>query len=202
VLGLALTAPAAGQGVAQWSGEIMEASRRFGVPRQWISRVMQAESGGHLALNGAPITSRAGAMGLMQLMPGTWAEMRRLHGLGPDPYEPRDNILAGTAYLKRMYERFGYPGVFVAYNAGPEWYARHLATGAPLARETVAYVAAVAGRTGSMVPAASRSAEAELAAKPQTLFVALSSRSAAPGEADRPERSLLFVSLGGHASPQ
>lgn len=94
-------------------------------------------------LGGRPITSHAGAMGLMQLMPGTWADMRAAHGLGADAHDPRDNILAGTAYLRAMYDRFGYPGLFAAYNAGPARYARHLATGRRLPGETVAYVAAV-----------------------------------------------------------
>ncbi|WP_410468066.1 lytic transglycosylase domain-containing protein [Sphingomonas sp. JC676] len=62
-------------------------------------------------LDGRPITSRAGAMGLMQLMPGTWIEMRTVLGLGTDPFDPRDNILAGTCYLGRMYDRFNYPGM-------------------------------------------------------------------------------------------
>jgi soluble lytic murein transglycosylase-like protein len=106
---------------------------------------MRAESGGRTHLDGRPIVSRAGAMGLMQLMPGTWREMRAALGLGHDPHQPRDNILAGTAYLRAMYDRFGYPGLFAAYNAGPARYAAHLATGRRLPRETVAYVASVAG---------------------------------------------------------
>ena len=84
-------------------------------------------------------------MGLMQLMPGTWRRMRTVHGLGPNPHDPRDNILAGTAYLRAMYDRFGYPGLFAAYNAGPARYADHLATGRKLPRETIAYVARIAG---------------------------------------------------------
>jgi soluble lytic murein transglycosylase-like protein len=106
---------------------------------------MRAESGGMTTLNGRPITSRAGAMGLMQLMPGTWSEMRRRLGLGGDPHDPRDNILAGTAYLRLMYDRFGYPGLFGAYNAGPGRYAEHLASGRPLPGETRAYLATVGG---------------------------------------------------------
>jgi soluble lytic murein transglycosylase-like protein len=156
---LALAAPAAGQGVEHWSAEIEEASARFGVPREWIRRVMQAESGGHVTLAGRPVTSRAGAMGLMQLMPGTWAEMRRAYELGLDPYAPRDNILAGAAYLRLMYERFGYPGLFAAYNAGPGRYAQHLTTGAALPPETVAYLRKVSGdrpvAAGSMPSSAS-----------------------------------------------
>lgn len=130
--------------VARWRPLIAEASRRFDVPEPWIVAVMQAESAGRTHLGGRPITSRAGAMGLMQVMPNTYAEMRRRYGLGPDPHAPRDNILAGTAYLRLMHDRFGYPGLFAAYNAGPGRYAEHLATGRPLPAETRAYIAQVA----------------------------------------------------------
>ena len=129
--------------IDRWSPLIAEASARFGIPQEWIRHVMRAESGGRTTLDGEPIRSRAGAMGLMQLMPRTWSEMRAAHGLGPDPREPRDNILAGTAYLRAMYDRFGYPGLFAAYNAGPARYAEHLATGRRLPLETLAYAAAV-----------------------------------------------------------
>src|SRR5690606_37973063 len=88
--------------VARWTPLIREASRRFGVPEAWIAAVMRAESGGRTHLDGRPIVSRAGAMGLMQVMPGTYAAMRRRYGLGSDPHDPRDNIMAGTAYLKLM----------------------------------------------------------------------------------------------------
>jgi soluble lytic murein transglycosylase-like protein len=137
--------PARAEPVDRWSPHIAEASRRFGVPADWIRRVMRAESGGRTMLDGRPITSRAGAMGLMQLMPGTWREMRAAYGLGRNPYDPRDNILAGTAYLRAMYDRFGYPGLFAAYNAGPARYAGHLATGRRLPPETSAYMAMLAG---------------------------------------------------------
>jgi soluble lytic murein transglycosylase-like protein len=131
--------------VALWRPYIVEASARFGVPAEWIERVMRAESGGKTMLNGRPIISSAGAMGLMQLMPGTWAEMRKALDLGADPHDPRDNILAGTYYLRLMYDRFGYPGLFAAYNAGPSRYAEHLTTGRTLPGETRAYLAAVGG---------------------------------------------------------
>lgn len=138
--------PATADPLERWSAHIAEASSRFGIPVEWIRRVMQAESGGRTALRGRPIVSHAGAMGLMQLMPDTWREMRASLGLGHNPHDPRDNILAGTAYLGLMHDRFGYPGLFGAYNAGPARYARHLATGQKLPAETVAYVAAVAQR--------------------------------------------------------
>lgn len=129
-----------------WRLYIEEASRRFGIPVAWIERVMLAESAGRTAIDGRPITSRAGAMGLMQLMPGTYADMREAYGLGPDPFDPHDNILAGTAYLRQMFERFGYPGLFGAYNAGPDRFAASL-TGAALPAETRAYMRKVAAKT-------------------------------------------------------
>ncbi|WP_363753679.1 lytic transglycosylase domain-containing protein [Sphingobium sp. LSP13-1-1.1] len=131
--------------VSGWRAEIAEASARFGVPVAWIERVMRAESGGQTMLGGRPITSRAGAIGLMQLMPATWAAMRAAHGLGANPHDPHDNILAGTAYLRAMYDRFGYPRLFGAYNAGPSRYAAHLASGRALPAETRAYLAMVSG---------------------------------------------------------
>jgi soluble lytic murein transglycosylase-like protein len=147
-LALVLATPAQADSIARWRPHIAEASARFGIPEAWIERVMRAESGGMTTLGGRPIRSRAGAMGLMQLMPGTWAEMRRRLGLGSDPHDPRDNILAGTAYLRLMHDRFGYPGLFAAYNAGPGRYAEHLATGRTLPGETRAYLSSVSGGTG------------------------------------------------------
>jgi soluble lytic murein transglycosylase-like protein len=142
---LLIATPARADGITRWRVYIDEASVRFGVPAAWIERVMRAESGGRTLLDGRPITSRAGAMGLMQLMPGTWADLRGALGLGADPHQPRDNILAGTRYLRMMYDRFGYPGCFAAYNAGPARYAAYLAGRSRLPAETVAYVSAVAG---------------------------------------------------------
>ncbi|AZO31961.1 MULTISPECIES: lytic transglycosylase domain-containing protein [unclassified Mesorhizobium] len=123
-----------------WQEFVAEASRRFRLPKAWIYAVMDAESGGNTMRDGHPITSSAGAVGLMQVMPGTYAEMRVEHGLGPDPHDPRDNILAGTAYLRAMYDRFGFPGLFAAYNAGPARYDDHLQHGKLLPRETVDYL--------------------------------------------------------------
>lgn len=124
---------------ASWRTCVMQASAEFALPVAWIDAVIAAESGGRTHLNGQPITSRAGAMGLMQLMPGTYQMLRAQYGLGPDPYAPCDNIRAGTAYLRRMFDRFGYPGLFGAYNAGPERYAAWL-KGRPLPVETRQYL--------------------------------------------------------------
>lgn len=154
-LALLAATPAKAEAVDRWRPYIEEASARYGVPVAWIERVMRAESGGRTTLDGRPIVSRAGAMGLMQLMPGTWADMRARLGLGNDPHAPRDNIMAGTYYLRLMYARFGYPGLFGAYNAGPGRYSAYLAGRSGLPRETRAYMASVAGRHGSSVAAPS-----------------------------------------------
>ncbi|QCB36932.1 lytic transglycosylase domain-containing protein [Sphingobium sp. PAMC28499] len=147
--------------VATWRPYIREASLRFGVPVAWIERVMQAESRGRTVKGGRPIRSSAGAIGLMQVMPGTWSDMRARLGLGVDPDDPRDNILAGTLYLRLMYDRFGYPGLFAAYNAGPARYADYLAGRASLPRETVGYLAGVAPdiQESNWVPATARPEE-------------------------------------------
>jgi len=126
------------EAVDRFAKLIDSASGRFAVPAPWIRAVMQVESGGD-----EHAISPRGAMGLMQLMPATWAELSARYGLGLDPFDPRDNILAGTAYVKDMHDRFGSAGFIAAYHAGPARYEQHLATGQPLPAETTAYVAAV-----------------------------------------------------------
>lgn len=133
--------PAAAQGVAAWQPYVIEASARYGVPIAWIERVMRIESNGQAHNGGRPIVSSAGAMGLMQLMPATWTAMREIARLGADPFDPHDNILAGTLYLRLLYDRFGYPGMFAAYNVGPGRYGDYLAGRRQLPGETVRYLA-------------------------------------------------------------
>jgi len=118
---------------------IDEASQRFGVPTLWVRLVIQVESAGD-----ARAVSSKGAMGLMQIMPETYARLHQSYGLGTDPFQPRDNIMAGTAYLREMYDRYGAPGFLAAYNAGPGRYEDHLATGRPLPEETRLYLARLA----------------------------------------------------------
>ena len=118
---------------------IAEAARRFGVAIAWIRAVMDAESAGDVHA-----VSRNGAMGLMQIMPNTWSELRMRYGLGRDPFDPRDNILAGAAYLREMHDRYGSPGFLAAYNAGPQRYDEYLAGVRALPAETRAYVAMLA----------------------------------------------------------
>ena len=122
---------------------VAEASQRFGIPALWIRAVMQVESFGDVRA-----LSPKGAMGLMQIMPEAWAELRSRYGLGADPYDAHDNIFAGAAYLRALVDRYGSPGFLAAYNAGPARYEDHLATGRALPAETQAYVAALAPMIG------------------------------------------------------
>jgi len=131
--------PARNAAVDPHAAHVAEASRRFAIPPAWIVAVKRAESAGDMRA-----VSPAGAMGLMQIMPATWAELRGRYGLGRDPFEPRDNILAGTAYLREMLDRYGnVAAMLAAYNAGPARLDQHLATGRALPAETRAYVAAI-----------------------------------------------------------
>lgn len=137
-------APESSSAVAPITAHVAEASRRFAIPERWIWAVMRVESAGDVTA-----ISHAGAMGLMQIMPGTWAELRARYRLGRNPYDPRDNIIAGTAYLRELHDRYGNPtAMLAAYNAGPGRYDDHLATGRPLPRETSAYLAKLAPMVG------------------------------------------------------
>lgn len=152
----------------RWAEHIAEASHRFSLPERWIRAVMIAESGGD-----AHALSPAGAMGLMQIMPATWQELRTRHDLGDDSYDPRDNILAGAAYLAELHDLYGSPGFLAAYNAGRGRYEKHIVTGAPLPAETRAYVAKIMPMIGADAAVAlqttDRPARAEWSAA--TLFV-------------------------------
>ncbi|WP_234934155.1 lytic transglycosylase domain-containing protein [Agrobacterium vitis] len=121
-----------------WANHITEAAGRFAIPERWIRAVMQAESD-HDPLAVSP----KGAMGLMQIMPATWMELRTRYHLGDDPYQPRDNILAGSAYLAELHDLYGSPGFLAAYNAGPGRYEKHLVFDEPLPAETVNYIAKI-----------------------------------------------------------
>ncbi|BAI71750.1 transglycosylase [Azospirillum sp. B510] len=130
--------------LSRWVPHIREASQRYDMPEKWIRAVMMRESNGRATTNnGKVLTSSAGAIGLMQVMPGTYELMRTQYGLGPNPADPHDNIMAGTAYLREMYDLFGAPGFLAAYNCGPACYAQHLAGKQRLPRETKLYLAAL-----------------------------------------------------------
>ncbi|HYH22160.1 MAG TPA: lytic transglycosylase domain-containing protein [Azospirillum sp.] len=134
-----------------WARPIREASQRFGVPELWIRAVIRKESGGRAD------AGHKSAVGLMQVDRRTYRALRDQHGLGSDPYDPRDNILAGTAYLRELHDRYGWPGVFAAYNCGPGCYEASLAGRQMLPRTTRAYVAAL-----------TRAAPVQIAERPST----------------------------------
>ncbi|OYW09459.1 MAG: hypothetical protein B7Z53_02920, partial [Rhodospirillales bacterium 12-71-4] len=130
-----------------WGPYITQASQRFDIPERWIREVMRQESGGRVSA-----TSRVGAMGLMQVMPGTYRELQGRYGLGSDPYHPWDSLMAGTAYLREMYELYGAPAFLAAYNAGPRRLEDYLWGGRGLPAETRNYVARIGPRIQGASP--------------------------------------------------
>lgn len=209
-----------------WSGSpdeayapfIIEAARRFSIPVKWIRAVMRIESRGN-----ARAVSPAGAMGLMQIMPTTWADLSARYGLGTDPFDPRANIHAGAAYLRLMWDRYGnLAAMLAAYNAGPGRADAYTAGRRPLPSVTVAYVDRVTRRLrGGQPMIAMRSAIDPLAWRRAAIFAARSGSTstgshsaitpaskpqpARPDEAmnradDRPAGAL-FVALFGETRP-
>ncbi|WP_201531026.1 lytic transglycosylase domain-containing protein [Sphingobium sp. S8] len=194
-----------------WAVHVADAARRFGIPKAWIWAVMRVESNGD-----SRAVSSAGAMGLMQIMPGTWANLRARHGLGNNPYNVRDNIMAGAAYLRAMHHRYGNAAAMLAaYNAGPGRYDEYLSRRRPLPAETRAYLAKLVAITDS-------ANDSQLAAAPPSdpfawrraaLFAARAGDvAAAPGTspderpadmraAVEPAANSLFVALSGRRQP-
>lgn len=154
---------------------IAEASQRFDIPAAWIWAVMRIESAGE-----AGVTSPAGAIGLMQVMPQTYATLRARLGLGANAYNPHDNIMAGAAFLRDMHDHYGDAGFLAAYNAGPARYEEFRAGGRPLPSETILYVA----RLGTILGMGSG---VELAAN-------------VPSAIAKPEEAPIFVPLHGNSS--
>ena len=131
--------------VHPYAGHVADAARRFGIPEAWIWAVMRVESGGN-----SRAVSRAGAMGLMQIMPATWTDLCARYGLGADPFDVRDNIMAGAAYLRAMHDRYGNASAMLAaYNAGPGRYDDFVSHGRPLPPETVGYLAQLTAAIGT-----------------------------------------------------
>ncbi len=142
-----------------WGPYISEASHRYDVPERWVREVMRVESGGKMYQNGSLITSRVGAMGLMQVMPETYDELRARYDLSDDAYDPHNNVLAGAAYLREMYDIYGSPGFLAAYNAGPKRLDDYLANVRPLPDETRRYVAMIGPYIQDADPATRSAAE-------------------------------------------
>jgi cell division septation protein DedD len=135
-----------------WGPYIAEAAAKYDVPELWVREVMRQESGGRMYENGQLITSDAGAMGLMQVMPETYDGLRQRYGLGDDPFDPHDNIMAGTAYIREMYDIYGSPGFLAAYNAGPTRLEDYLVRNRPLPDETRHYVARIGPNISGVYP--------------------------------------------------
>ena len=185
-------------GITQWQSFIDEAASRSGLPSSWLGAVILAESAGCESMNGRPTTSAAGAIGLMQLMPATWDQFRQKLTLAADAYDPHDNILAGSAYLRDLYGRYGWPGSSAAYHAGPRRYDDYLKTGRPLPEATVEYLARIdrwLARLKADAPVSSVAAVTPGSAG-RDLFVARrSSVAATAAHSDQSTNDELFVAL-------
>jgi Transglycosylase SLT domain len=185
-------------GTARWEAYIAEAANRFDLPERWLHAVIRIESAGCERMDGHPTTSTAGAMGLMQLMPQTWLRLREHFKLGTDPYDPHDNILAGAAYLRVLYDRYAIPGAFIAYHAGPRRYEDYLSGARALPPATRAYISHVerllAAQPSSVV------ADAPLAqvvdrARTALFVIRRTPESSTEEPAARQAREALFVDL-------
>jgi soluble lytic murein transglycosylase-like protein len=160
--------------VHPFASHVTEASQRFAIPEVWIWRVMHVESRGR-----SRAVSHAGAMGLMQIMPATWAMLTARYRLGSDPFDVRANIIAGAAYLRMMWDRYGDVSLMLAaYNAGPGRADAYAAGRRGLPAETVAYVAAIAPSIGA-------SGVASLAPAPTPTAPSWRSASLFAGQGDR-----------------
>ncbi|WP_319411295.1 lytic transglycosylase domain-containing protein [uncultured Cohaesibacter sp.] len=148
-----LASARAGEAIAaSYAVHIAEAARHFSFPEDWIKAILQRESGGK-----EDAVSPKGARGLMQLMPDTWADMKLRHDLGDDPFDPRDNVFAGTAYLSFLWDRYGsIEAMLAAYNAGPTRYEDALQNSRSLPAETQSYVADLAPILRDTIPFSQR----------------------------------------------
>lgn len=118
----------------------VEAAQMAGLPLPWIDAVMRAESGGD-----GHAVSAAGALGCMQILPSTWRDLQGRGVAGPDPFDPRANMIAGAVYLRTMHDRYGWPDALAAYHAGIGRFEEYLATGRPLPKPTLTYVERISG---------------------------------------------------------
>ena len=178
---------------------VSEASLRFGIPERWINAVMRVESAGDPSA-----TSRAGAMGLMQVMPETYAMMRaRLH-LGANPFDPHDNIIAGAAYLSEMHDRYGTAGFLAAYNAGPARWADHLTGGRPLPSQTTGYIVRLGRMLDLDAPRSPDVRRARVIATPEAapIFVRMSGARTGTGPHIRMSNGSELIASGNHDDSQ
>lgn len=119
---------------------IAESASRWNIPPELVKAVIQVESN----FNPSAVSAK-GAIGLMQLMPETARELEPFIGESIDPYDPVQNVRAGTLYLRMLVNRFGgdLNKVLAAYNAGPQAVERcgtNCVVGVPPIPETIDYV--------------------------------------------------------------
>ena len=184
--------------VDRWMPHITEAAQRFAVTIPLLRAVMRAESGGRATIDGQSTVSSAGAMGLMQLMPSTWQELRQRYGLGSDPHQPRDNVLAGAGYLAQLIARFGERLGVAAYHAGPGRVEAHVASALALPPATVEYVAVVLEYDGRWTSASQAGVSDRRWAMSPALVTFSKTSSASPQSARTPTmHEALFVPLLG-----
>lgn len=128
-------------GFHKYENEIISAAEKVGLPKEIAIHAAFKETGN--LRNPETARSRAGAIGVMQLMPGTARE------LGVDPYNPQENIMGGVVYLKKLYDKYQDPQLtLMAYNAGPGRLDRALKSErgiSSLPQETLAYRMAAGG---------------------------------------------------------
>ena len=114
-------------------GMAQAAATRYRIPVGLFNKLVTTESAWK-----PRAVSRAGAIGLAQLMPAT------ARTLGVDPWNPRQNLEGGARYLRQQYDRFGtWRLALAAYNAGPEAVVKY--KGVPPYAETRAYVKKILG---------------------------------------------------------
>ena len=133
------TTTAAQSSGAELYEELVRAhSERQSLRPELVRAVIQVESGFNPSA-----TSSKGAMGLMQLMPGTARDLGVLNA-----YDPEENIRGGTVYLRRLLDKYGDEQLaLAAYNAGPGAVDRY--DGSPPYRETKDYVRKVGSKAGA-----------------------------------------------------
>ncbi|MGN6096386.1 MAG: lytic transglycosylase domain-containing protein [Bosea sp. (in: a-proteobacteria)] len=200
ILGAAISSRPASHEAAElpsYAPFVAEAAHRFDVPEAWLWAIIQAES------HGDPhAVSPAGAMGLMQIMPETWRFERARLGLGNDPFDDRDNILAGADYLRTMQHRYGAVGMLAAYNAGPGRYEDFRQRGRPLPTETLAYVRRLAPVvTGGVADDGMTSAPPDSLAWTHAPLFAARPSSAYAGDSTADDEAPLVQSADGRTAP-
>jgi soluble lytic murein transglycosylase-like protein len=129
--------PADVSGRHDYDGLIAQHAKTFDIDPLLVKAVIMVESGGN-----PRAVSRKGAQGLMQIMPSTARRLTLEH-----PFDPNENIAAGTRYLRLLYDRFtgNLDLVLAAYNAGPEKVVGNNMS-VPLITETIRYVKMVKDR--------------------------------------------------------